>query len=209
MICFFVTDVKKILLQVAEETIRSAGRANPNVTAVITTASTVSKGVLAICAAVSVYSVTTAPAWDVELGRQVASWSASIIAGQIGVGVGSLTGPVGAVVGSIAGSLLGGLGYDALANWFYGGPSSATAQELLGSSLEPVSKLVKTRTVGSGSYIHVVRATVLATSVSGDHEAVKKMVEDIPENINPQSAASVSGHDEVCVLNRLLFSVDI
>ncbi|CAI6047356.1 unnamed protein product [Clonostachys chloroleuca] len=176
---------------VAEETIRSAGRANPNVTAVITTASTVSKGILAICAAVSVYSVTTAPAWDVELGRQVASWSASIIAGQIGVGVGSLTGPVGAVVGSIAGSLLGGLGYDALANWFYGGPSSATAQELLGSSLEPVSKLVKTRTVGSGSYIHVVRATVLATSVSGDHEAVKKMVEDIPENINPQSAASV------------------
>jgi hypothetical protein len=70
---------------------------------------------MVIAAAVSVYSVTTVRDWKTELGKQVASLSEAIVAGELGVGVGALVaGPIGAIVGGIAGSILGA---DALANW--------------------------------------------------------------------------------------------
>ena len=41
----------------------------------------VSKSVMVVAAAVSVYSVATAQDWETELGKQVASWSGAIVAG--------------------------------------------------------------------------------------------------------------------------------
>lgn len=80
--------------QVSVDTISSAGRAGPAVTYFMRTASKVSKGVIVIAAAVLVYSVSTAQDWETEMGKQILSWSGSIVAGQLGVGVGTLVGQV-------------------------------------------------------------------------------------------------------------------
>lgn len=158
---------------------------------------------MAICAVVSVYSVATAPSWEVELGKQILSWSASIVAGQLGVGRGKILGPVGAILGGIAGNLLGGLGAELLSDWFFGGSDATAAELLLGSALEPASKLVegKISKAGRGYYTHIVRAKHSAAYASGQHAAVQKMVEEIPESSNLQSATCEEGDDEVRTLN--------
>lgn len=173
-------------MQVAIDTIKSAGRANPKVTEVLRKAGNISKGVLVIAVAVSVYSVATAPQWEKELGRQVFSWSGAIIAGKLGVGVGSLVGPVGAIAGGIIGSILGGIGADLLATWFFGGASSMAGEELLhpvpGAAEEIVEDILSKS--GKGNHVHVIRAGLWATYVSedkGNRETLGEIIKDSPE----------------------------
>ncbi|WEW59599.1 hypothetical protein PRK78_005073 [Emydomyces testavorans] len=199
--------------QVSIDTISSAGRANPNVSAVMRRAGLVSKGVVVIAAAVSVYSVATAQDWETELGKQVLSWSGSISAGQLGVGVGALVGgPVGAILGGIAGSILGGLGADALANWFFGGSSGLQAIELLKSTLEPASKLVETKMSDSGClyYTHVIRTAHVAVYKSGGHDSqttavVQEMVEDVPDPVNLKGAHLGDTHEVLATIVWIQF----
>ncbi|EFY85263.1 hypothetical protein MAC_08672 [Metarhizium acridum CQMa 102] len=185
--------------QVSVDTISSAGRANPNVTALMRKVSFVSKGVFVVAAAVSVYSVATAPQWETELGKQVVSWSGAIAAGELGVGVGTLVGgPIGAILGGIAGSILGGLGSSALANWFFGGSSGKEAEALLGSAFEQASKLAEGKMVKAECkyYTHILRAKHTAEFALGHDAAVQEMVDEIPETSNLTSAAQEGG-DEV------------
>ncbi|KAK7427290.1 hypothetical protein QQZ08_006226 [Neonectria magnoliae] len=185
-------------MQVSAETIKSAGRANPNVTGLLRKASFVSKGVIVVAAAVSVYSVATAPDWETELGKQVFSWSGAIAAGELGAGVGSVLGPVGAILGGIAGSILGGLGGDALANWFFGGSSTLRGVELLGSVVDEASKLVEAKiaTMEGGCYTHVLRAKHSPVLRLGDRVPIEEMIEEVPGKTN-LSVASVEGDNAV------------
>jgi len=190
--------------QVAIDTISSAGRANPKVTELMRRAGMVSKGVIVVAAAVSVYSVATAQDWETELGKQVVSWSGAIAGGELGVGVGTLVGgPIGAILGGIAGSILAGLGADALANWFFGGSSGSRAVELLGFALKPATKLVEDQVSKDGCryYTHTIRASHAAAYESGEtsfegHTLVAEMVEDIPDSTKLK-AATVGSSDEV------------
>lgn len=173
-------DFEQYKNQVAVDTIGSAGRANPNVTAFMRRASFVSRGVIVVAAAVSVYSVATAQDWETELGRQVVSWSGSIAAGELGAGVGTLVGgPIGAILGGIAGAIIGGvLGDELLATWFYGGSSGKRAEEILRAK-------------------HTAAADALSDI------AVQEMVEETPEASNLVSAVREGG-DEVRILDGSL-----
>ncbi|QPH03761.1 hypothetical protein C2857_000134 [Epichloe festucae Fl1] len=186
--------------QVAVDTIGSAGRANPNVTAFMRRASFVSRGVIVVAAAVSVYSVATAQDWETELGRQVVSWSGSIAAGELGAGVGTLVGgPIGAILGGIAGAIIGGvLGDELLATWFYGGSSGKRAEELLGSVSKRASKMIgdKMTKADCKYYTHILRAKHTAAADALSDIAVQEMVEETPEASNLVSAVREGG-DEV------------
>ncbi|XXG98066.1 hypothetical protein Hte_004384 [Hypoxylon texense] len=185
--------------QVSIDTISSAGRANPNVTTALRRFSYVTQGVTVVAVAVSVYSVATAQEWETELLKQVASWCGAIAAGQLGVGVGALVGgPIGAILGGIAGSILGGLGVDSLATWFFGGSSGKKAEELLGSSYEQASGLVKDKMAEAGCkyYTHIMRAKHSAAYARSGRIAIEEMVEEIPEADNLKSAAD-DGDDKV------------
>jgi len=133
----------------------------------------VSKGLIVIGAAVSVYQVVTADDWKFEIGHQVATWSGAIAGGELGAGVGALVGPVGAIVGGLIGGIIGGIageGMTQLAHWFFGGSSSRSAKEILGTTLLSAAGIVVERQLSaSGRNFHVHQ--VLSTHVSEEHRA--------------------------------------
>ena len=69
--------------------IDGAGRGNRTVTKWTSGFGKMSKAMMVVAAAMSVYSVTVADDWKYELGHQVASWSGAIAGGTIGSGVGA------------------------------------------------------------------------------------------------------------------------
>lgn len=185
----------------------SAGRANPTVTATLRTVNRISQAVVVIGIGVSLYSVTTAEEWEVQLGRQVLSWSGAIVGGQLGVGVGVIYGPAGAILGGLVGIYLGGLGATALGNWFIGGSSSSRAVDLPGLVLlQPASEQVGKRMKESNVawYTHHIRAVHVSVGFADDaSETVDRIVEDILNNIpsekshSPSTSADGSDQSEV------------
>jgi hypothetical protein len=134
-----------------QDTIHAEGRANSYVTETLAKLGKLSKGLLAIAAAVSGCEMVTAGAWSKEFGSQIAPWSGAIVAGSIGSGVSAILGPVGAVVGGITGGIIGSVAGEGacsdLASWFYSGIPGFSAVELVGGS----SADLKTITCGAPS----------------------------------------------------------
>lgn len=118
------------------------------------------RGMIFIGIAVSIYSAAIAPDWGTELANQVARWSAAIAGSELGTGVGTLiAGPISAILGAIAGSILGAIGAGALAHWLFGSNSSLSAVQLLDQALNPSSELVAKK-------ISDIRENLLHTSCS-------------------------------------------
>jgi len=145
----------------------------------------VSKGLIVIGAAVSVYQVVTADDWKFEIGRQVATWSGAIAGGQLGAGVGVIVGPVGAILGGLIGGIIGGIageGMAQLAHWFFGGSSSRSAEEILGPALLSAASvaLQKQLSVSDQNY-HVHQ--LLSTHVSEHNAHVASVAADIVEDM--------------------------
>lgn len=189
------------------EIITASGRGSGFVTNSITVFSLASKGCIVISAALSIYSVATAPHWEQEAAHQVLSWSGAIAGGELGAGVGAILGPVGAILGGIAGSFLGALGADKLATWFFGGSSRHSAVELLDQALNPTSEYVakKLANSGTGCYTHYVRAvhmSVLSSyNLAQAGSILEEMVNDVPSKTSAtKSTAGTNANGEVCTL---------
>ncbi|KAK6347463.1 hypothetical protein TWF718_005305 [Orbilia javanica] len=170
---------------VANKTIEGAGRANPTVTKVMNGLGKFGKGLMVVGAVMSVYSVAVADEWKYELGKQVASWSGAIAGGYIGTGVGMCFGPIGAIAGGIAGGIIGGLptegAYSALANWFFGGSSGDSAEDLLEPILNKVRDHVLGRLRRSGKkfYVHQVLAHHMS-EIRVNPSKAAKLIADTP-----------------------------
>jgi hypothetical protein len=161
--------------QVAGATINSAGRANRPLTITATGMGYVSKGLIIIGVAVSVYQVVVADEWKFEIGRQVATWSGAITGGYLGAGVEALVGPVGAIIGGIIGGIVGditGEGMAQLAHWFFGGRSDHSAEEILGPALlSSAATVVQKQLTASGRNFHVHQ--VLPSHVTDTNKAME------------------------------------
>lgn len=151
---------------IAADTIRSAGRANPNITYIMRGLRISGQALVIAGCVISVYSVVIADDWRIELAQQAGSWYAAISLGQAGSGVGAVFGPLGAILGGLAGGLAGAYGVPALANWFFGGSSSLSALELLGDMHDEVHAAVNREMKMSGASFHVHRVHATHLSVA-------------------------------------------
>ncbi|KAJ3559521.1 hypothetical protein NM688_g294 [Phlebia brevispora] len=164
--------------QIIAAAIDASGRANPRVTRFMKNLGRVGKAVAMVGVAISVYEVVSAEDWKSEAFVQVGTWSASIIAGTIGQGVGSLAGPIGAILGGLAGGLLGSwVGDSVLSRWFYGGSSDALGSSLLHADMLSVARSMVDAhfaTTGTKFLVHQIHAAHLAVDIA-DKAAVTRM----------------------------------
>jgi hypothetical protein len=141
----------------------------------------VSKGLIIIGVAVSVYQVVVADDWKFEIGRQVATWSGAIAGGSLGAGVGALVGPVGAIVGGIIGGIVGGIAGEEMAQltrWFFGGRSDLSAEEILGPALlSAAAAAMQKQLTASGRNFHVHQ--VLPSHVTDTDKATEVIAKEM------------------------------
>lgn len=159
---------------VAGDTIRSAGRANLNITNIMRGVRVSGQALVLVGCVTSMYSVVVEDDWRLEMAKQAGSWYGAIAAGQAGSGIGAIFGPAGAVLGGLAGGCAGsftGIVVPNLAKWFFGGSSSLSAVELLGDMHDAAHAAVTEIMKTSGANFHVHRVHGVHLSLGSSDEA--------------------------------------